>query len=122
MDCITALPPSGDKIYNACLVIVYRYRKPPIFLPFNKDNTAMDIALLLWNIVISSKWLFKNIMSDTDSKFTYELWTNLQRFFGTKLSFYTKYHPQTDLLAERIIQTLEDMIRRFCSYGLEFKD
>ncbi|MBW0585221.1 hypothetical protein O181_124936, partial [Austropuccinia psidii MF-1] len=31
------------------------------------------------------------------------------------------YHPQTDGLAERTIQTLEDMIRIFCAYGLEFK-
>ncbi|MBW0572697.1 hypothetical protein O181_112412, partial [Austropuccinia psidii MF-1] len=38
------------------------------------------------------------------------------------LSFSTAYHPQTDGLAERMIQTLEDMIRMFCAYGLEFKD
>ncbi|MBW0570183.1 hypothetical protein O181_109898 [Austropuccinia psidii MF-1] len=30
--------------------------------------------------------------------------------------------PQTDGLEERMIQTLEDMIWRFFSYGLEFKD
>jgi hypothetical protein len=41
---------------------------------------------------------------------------------GTKLACSTAYHPQTDGLAERIIQTLEDMIRRFCAYGLDFKD
>jgi hypothetical protein len=40
----------------------------------------------------------------------------------TKLAFSTAYHPQTDGLAERMIQTLEDMVRRFCAYGLEFKD
>ncbi|MBW0511616.1 hypothetical protein O181_051331 [Austropuccinia psidii MF-1] len=33
----------------------------------------------------------------------------------------TAYHPQTDGLAERMIQTLEDIIRRLCAYGLEFK-
>ncbi|MBW0546940.1 hypothetical protein O181_086655 [Austropuccinia psidii MF-1] len=41
---------------------------------------------------------------------------------GTKLSFLTAYHPQADGLAERMIQALEDMIRRFCAYVLEFKD
>ncbi|MBW0571643.1 hypothetical protein O181_111358 [Austropuccinia psidii MF-1] len=41
---------------------------------------------------------------------------------GAKLSFSTAYHPQTDGLAETMIQTLEDMLRRFCAYGLEFKD
>ncbi|MBW0523012.1 hypothetical protein O181_062727 [Austropuccinia psidii MF-1] len=32
------------------------------------------------------------------------------------------YHPQTGGLAEEMIQTLEDMIRSFCAYGLELKD
>ncbi|MBW0466176.1 hypothetical protein O181_005891 [Austropuccinia psidii MF-1] len=40
---------------------------------------------------------------------------------GTKLSFSTEYHPQADGLGERMIQTSEDMIRRFYAYGLEFK-
>ncbi|MBW0461643.1 hypothetical protein O181_001358 [Austropuccinia psidii MF-1] len=42
--------------------------------------------------------------------------------FGTKLLFSSAYHPQTYGLAERIIQTLEVIIKGFCAYGLEFKD
>ncbi|MBW0559018.1 hypothetical protein O181_098733 [Austropuccinia psidii MF-1] len=61
-------------------------------------------------------------MSDRDPKFTSALWTNLHNLFGTKLSFSKAYHPQTDGLAEGMIQTLKDMIKRFCAYGLEFKD
>ncbi|MBW0577802.1 hypothetical protein O181_117517, partial [Austropuccinia psidii MF-1] len=38
------------------------------------------------------------------------------------LSFSTAYNPQTDGLAERILQTLEDMIRRFCAYGIGIQD
>ncbi|MBW0478591.1 hypothetical protein O181_018306 [Austropuccinia psidii MF-1] len=122
MDWVTAIPPSGDKSYNACSVIVDRYGKTPILLPFHRDDTAMDTALLLWIPVISHTGLFKNIISDRDPKFTSALCTNLHRLFGTKLSFSTAYHPQTDGLEERMIQDLEDMIRRFCAYGLEFKD
>ncbi|MBW0565740.1 hypothetical protein O181_105455 [Austropuccinia psidii MF-1] len=122
MDWVTALPPIGDKSYNSCLVIVDRYSKNPIFLPSHKDDTAMDTALLLWSRALSHTGLFKNIISERDPKFTYALRTNLHRLFGTKLLFSTAYHPQTDGLAERLIQTLEDMIRRFCAYGLEFKD
>ncbi|MBW0577139.1 hypothetical protein O181_116854 [Austropuccinia psidii MF-1] len=121
MDWVTALPPSGDKRYHAFLVIVDRYSKTPIFLPCNNDDTVMDTALLLWSRVISHTGLFKNIIRDRDPRFTSSLWANLHRFFGTKLSFSTAYHPQTDGLAERMIQTLEDMIKRFCAYGLEFK-
>ncbi|MBW0580703.1 hypothetical protein O181_120418 [Austropuccinia psidii MF-1] len=122
MDWVTALPSSGDKGYDACLVIVDRYSKTPIFLPCHKDETSMDTALLLWSRVISHTGLFKNIISEREPKFTSALWPNLHRLFGTKFSFSTAYHPQTDGLAERIIQTLEDMIRRFCAYGLEFRD
>ncbi|MBW0486565.1 hypothetical protein O181_026280 [Austropuccinia psidii MF-1] len=119
---VTEILPGGDKSYNACLVIVDRYRNTLIFLPFHKDDTAMDTALLLWNRFISHTGLFKNIISDREPKFTSALWTNLHILLGTKLSFSIEYHPQTDGLAERMIQTLEYMIRRFCACGLEFKD
>ncbi|MBW0501484.1 hypothetical protein O181_041199 [Austropuccinia psidii MF-1] len=74
MDWVTAPPPSGDKGYNAFLVIVDRYSKTPIFLPCDKDHTAMDTALLLWIRVISHTGLFKNIISDRYPKLTSALW------------------------------------------------
>ncbi|MBW0552933.1 hypothetical protein O181_092648 [Austropuccinia psidii MF-1] len=122
MGWVTGLPPGGDRIYNSCLVIVDRFSKTPIFLPCHKDDTAMDTALLIWNRVVSWTGISTNIISDRNPNFTSALWTNLCQLFGTKLSFSTAYHPQTDSLAERIIQTLEDMVRRFRAYGLELKD
>ncbi|MBW0548158.1 hypothetical protein O181_087873, partial [Austropuccinia psidii MF-1] len=98
------------------------YSKTPIFLPCHKDDTATNTGLLLWSRFLSHTGLFDNIISDRDPKLTSALWTNIHRLFGTKLSFSTEYHPQTDGLAERMIQTLEDMIRRLRAYGLEFKD
>ncbi|MBW0569058.1 hypothetical protein O181_108773 [Austropuccinia psidii MF-1] len=87
MDWTTALPPGGDRSYNACLVLVDRYSKTPMFLPCHKDYTAMDTAIMIWNEVISHTGLFQNIISDRDPKFTSALWTNLHSLFGTKLSF-----------------------------------
>ncbi|MBW0571736.1 hypothetical protein O181_111451 [Austropuccinia psidii MF-1] len=81
----------------------------------------MDTARLIWNSVVSWTGIFTNIISDQDPQFTSLLWTNLHKLFGTKLSLSIAYHPQTDGLAERMIPTLEDMVRRFCAYGLEFK-
>ncbi|MBW0478208.1 hypothetical protein O181_017923 [Austropuccinia psidii MF-1] len=121
-DCVTALPPTGDKSYNSSLLIVDRYSKTPIFLPCHKDDTAMDTAPLLWSRVISHTVLFKNSISDIDPKLKSAIWTNLNRFFGTKLSFSTAYNPQSDGPAQGIIKTLEDMIKRLCAHGLEFKD
>ncbi|MBW0474804.1 hypothetical protein O181_014519 [Austropuccinia psidii MF-1] len=122
MDWVTALPPGGDRSFNECLVLVDRYRKTPMFLPFYKDDTAMDTAIMIWNRFISHTGLFQNIISDRDPKFTSALWTNIHNLFGTKLSFSTAYHPQTYEIEEIMIQNKEDMIRRVCSYGLEFKD
>ncbi|MBW0560899.1 hypothetical protein O181_100614 [Austropuccinia psidii MF-1] len=118
MDCVTALPPGGERSYNACLVLVDRYSKTHMFLPFQKDDTAMDTSIMICIEVISHTGVFQNIISGRDPKFTSALCTNLHNLFGTKLSFSKAYNPQTDGLAERMIHTLEDMIRRFCTYGL----
>ncbi|MBW0534680.1 hypothetical protein O181_074395 [Austropuccinia psidii MF-1] len=122
MDWVTGLPLGGDRGYNTCLLIVDIFSKTPIFLPCHKDDTAMHTVLQIWNSVVSCTGIFTNIISDRDPKFTSALWTNLHQFFGPKLSVSTAYHPQTDGLAERMIETLEDMVRRVCAYGLEFKD
>ncbi|MBW0470758.1 hypothetical protein O181_010473 [Austropuccinia psidii MF-1] len=67
-------------------------------------------------------WIPKIIISDRDPKFTSEFWTNLYDILGTKIAFSTAYHPQTDGLAERMIQTMEDILRRFSAYGMKYKD
>ncbi|MBW0556054.1 hypothetical protein O181_095769 [Austropuccinia psidii MF-1] len=99
MDWVIGLPLGGDKSYNACLVIVDRFSKTPIFLQCHKDDTTMETALLIWNRVVSWTGIFTNIISDRDPKFTSALWKHLHQFFGTKLSFSTAYHPQADGLA-----------------------
>ncbi|MBW0496518.1 hypothetical protein O181_036233 [Austropuccinia psidii MF-1] len=99
MDWATALPSSGDRSYNSCLVILDRYSKPPIFLPCHKDDTAMDTALLLWNRFISHTGFFKNIIGDRDPNFTSALWTNLNRLFGTK--YYSTQHTTLKVMGPR---------------------
>ncbi|MBW0511386.1 hypothetical protein O181_051101 [Austropuccinia psidii MF-1] len=122
MDWVIGLPPGGDRSYDAFRVNFDRFSRTTIFIPCHKDDAAMDTALLIWNRVISWTGIFTNIINDRDPNFTSTLWTNLHQLFGTKLSSSTAYHQQTDGLAERMIQTLEDMVRTFVAYGLEFKD
>ncbi|MBW0542312.1 hypothetical protein O181_082027 [Austropuccinia psidii MF-1] len=122
MDWVTGLVSGGKENFNTCLIIVDRLRKSVRFLPCHKEDTAMDTALLFWNNRISTCGNLKIIISDRDPKFTSEFWTKLYDMLGTKPAFSTAYHPQTDGLAERMIQTMEDIIRRFCAYGMEYKD
>ncbi|MBW0514892.1 hypothetical protein O181_054607 [Austropuccinia psidii MF-1] len=67
---VNALPPGGDRSYNPFLVVVERFIKAPSSLPCHKDDTAMDTALCIWNIVVSWDVIFTNIISDRDPKFT----------------------------------------------------
>ncbi|MBW0464868.1 hypothetical protein O181_004583 [Austropuccinia psidii MF-1] len=104
------------------MIIVDRLSKSVRCLPCHKEDTAMDTALLFWNNIISTCGVPKIIMSDRDPKFISEFWTNLYEMLGTKLAFSTAYHPQTDGLAERMIQTMEEFNRIFCAYGIKYKD
>ncbi|MBW0584175.1 hypothetical protein O181_123890 [Austropuccinia psidii MF-1] len=122
MDWVTGLVPEGKEKYNACFIIVDRFSKSMRFLPCPKEDTAMDIALLFWNNIISTCGVPKIVISDRHPKFMSEFWTNLYEILGTKLAFSTADHPQTDGLAERRIQTIEGILRIFCAYGMEYKD
>ncbi|MBW0481837.1 hypothetical protein O181_021552 [Austropuccinia psidii MF-1] len=122
MDWVTGIVPGGKESFNTCLVIVDRYSKSVRCLPCHKENTAMDTALLFCNNIISTYGVPKIIISDRDPKFISEFWTNLYKMLGTKLSFSTVYHQQTDSLAETIIQIMADIIRRFFANGMEYKE
>ncbi|MBW0479105.1 hypothetical protein O181_018820 [Austropuccinia psidii MF-1] len=113
---------SEDRTKERVAIIVDRYIKSVECLPCHKEDTAMETALIFWNNIIATCAVPKLIISDRDPKFTSEFWTNLYDMLGTKLAFSTAYHPQTDGLDERMIQTIEDIIRRFCAYGMEYKD
>ncbi|MBW0539722.1 hypothetical protein O181_079437 [Austropuccinia psidii MF-1] len=89
MDRFTGLVPGGKENLNACLVTADRYRKGVRRLPCQKEDTAMDTYLLFWNNIIATCGVPKILISDRDSKFTSEFWTNLYDMLGTKLAFYT---------------------------------
>ncbi|MBW0466537.1 hypothetical protein O181_006252 [Austropuccinia psidii MF-1] len=82
----------------------------------------MDTALLFWNKIISTCGVPKIINSNREPKFRSEFWTNLYDVMGTKLALSTASHSQKDGLSERMIQTIKDILRRFCAYGMEYVD
>ncbi|MBW0464210.1 hypothetical protein O181_003925 [Austropuccinia psidii MF-1] len=110
MDWVTGLVRGGKENFNASLIIVDRFHKSMRCLPCHKEDTAMDTELLFQNNIISSCGVPKIIISDRDPKFTSEFLTNLYEMLGTKIDFSTSYHPQTDGLAERLIQTMEGIL------------
>ncbi|MBW0538602.1 hypothetical protein O181_078317 [Austropuccinia psidii MF-1] len=122
MDQVTGLVPGGKEKFHACLIIVDRFRKSMRCLPYHKEDTAMDTALLFCNHIIPTCGVPKIIISDRDPKLTSDFWTNLYDMLGTKVAFSTAYHQQTDALAESMIQTMQDILKRFCAHVMEYKD
>ncbi|MBW0461064.1 hypothetical protein O181_000779 [Austropuccinia psidii MF-1] len=122
MDWVTGVVLRGIERLNGFLVIVNRYSKSFRCLPCHKEGTAIDKALLFRNNIISTCGVPKIIISDRDTKFTSEFGTILYDRLGTNLALSTTYNPQADGLAERMIQTMENIITRFCAYGREYKN
>ncbi|MBW0478055.1 hypothetical protein O181_017770 [Austropuccinia psidii MF-1] len=118
MDWVTGLVPGGKENFNAFLIIANRFSKSLRCLPCQKEDKAIDTAILFWNNIIPPCGVPKIIISDRDPLFKSEFWTNLYEMLVTKLAFFTAYHPQTDGLAERKIQTMEDILRRLSAYGM----
>ncbi|MBW0542571.1 hypothetical protein O181_082286 [Austropuccinia psidii MF-1] len=111
MDWVTGPVPGGKENFNSFLIIVDRISKRVRCLPCHKEDTAMNTALLFWNNIISTCGVPQVIISDMDLKFPLEIRNNLYEMLGTKLAFSTAYHPQTDGLGKRIIQTMENILR-----------
>ncbi|MBW0470192.1 hypothetical protein O181_009907 [Austropuccinia psidii MF-1] len=122
MNWVTGLVPGGKENFNAFLIIVDSFSKAMRWLPCHKEDTALATSLPFWNNIISTCGVPKIIISDRDPKFTSEFGTNLYDMLGTKFSFSTAYHAQTDGSAERMIHTMEDILRTSCDYGMEFQD
>ncbi|MBW0520844.1 hypothetical protein O181_060559 [Austropuccinia psidii MF-1] len=99
MDWVTGLPQDGDRGYNYFLVILDRFSETTIFFLCHKDYTSMNTDLLIFNRVVSWPGIFTNIISNRDPKYTAELWKTLDQICGTKVSFSTDYHTQTDDLS-----------------------
>ena len=50
------------------------------------------------------------------AKFTYRFWRSFQKGYGPQVNLSTAFHPQMDGQAERIFQTLEDILRAYVIY------
>nr|GEW23467.1 putative reverse transcriptase domain-containing protein [Tanacetum cinerariifolium] len=92
-------------------VIVDRLTKSARFFPMREDVTLEKLMRQYLKEVVSRHGVPVSIISDRDGKLTSHLWKSLNKALGTRLDMSTTYHPETGGYSERIIQTLEDMLR-----------
>ncbi|RVW47357.1 Transposon Ty3-G Gag-Pol polyprotein [Vitis vinifera] len=110
MDFVIGLPRTlGGN--NAICVIVDRLTKSAHFLPMKVNFSLYRLASLYVKEIVRMHGVPVSIVSDRDPRFTSRFWHSLQKALGTKLSFSTAFHPQTDGQSEKVIQVLEDLLR-----------
>ena len=110
MDFVSGLPHSS-KGHNPVWVIVDRLTKSAHFLAIKKTYPMHRLAKLYLDEIVRLHGVPASIVSDRDPRFTSHFWEALQSAMGTKLTFSTAFHPQTDGQTERTIRILEDMLR-----------
>ena len=98
--------------------MVDRLTKSARFIPFRVGQTTESLAELYMREIMRLHGVPVSIVSDRDTRFLSHFWRSLQQCLGTRLSYSTAYHPQTDGQSERTIQILEDMLQ---ACKLDFK-
>ena len=100
-----------QKGFNSIWVIMDRLTKSAHFLTIQNTYNMEQYTQLYIQEIIRYHGVLVSIVSDRDPKFTSKLQKSLQTIMGMKLSFSTTFHPHIDGQSERMIQTLEDMLR-----------
>jgi transposase InsO family protein len=120
MDFVTGLPLSKDPVtglsYDAIMVIVDRFTKYAIMLPFRQNYTAVQLAHVLKDRLFRDHGIPKSIISDRDKLFTSNYWTTLMAEIGTQRKLSTAYHPQTDGQTERTNRTMKTYLKIYCNH------
>ncbi|GJX37575.1 putative reverse transcriptase domain-containing protein [Tanacetum coccineum] len=110
IDFVLGLPrtPSG---YDSIWVIIDRLIKSTHFLSMKKTDSMEKLTQLYLKEIICRHGVHVSIISDMESHFAFGFWRSLQKSLGIDVNMSTTYHPEMDSQSERMIQTMEDMLR-----------
>ncbi|GJR13984.1 reverse transcriptase domain-containing protein [Tanacetum coccineum] len=109
MDFVTGLPRTSSG-YDSIWVIVDRLTKSAHFFE-DEDDSMEKLTRQYLKEVVCRHGVPLSIISDRDSGFAFGFWRSFQNALWTNLNMSTAYHPEIDGQSERMIQTLEDMLR-----------
>jgi len=114
MDFIVGLPKSDG--YTKIWVIVDRFSKMAHFIRLRTEEDIKELALTFVKEIWRLHGLPESIVFDRDTQFTSKFWTSLMQLLQVKLNLSTAFYPESDGQTERVNQTLEQYLRRYCSY------
>ena len=110
MDFMTHLPRTS-RGHDALSMIMDRLTKSTHFLVVQMTFTLEDFGKLYIREKVQLHGVPVSIVSNRDPRFTAHFWKSFQQDMGTQLMMSTTFHPRTYGQSERIIQTLENMLR-----------
>ena len=115
MDDITGLP-TTSRGNDAILTVIDRFTHRARFIPHKTTDTARDIMQLFVDHVATQFGFPESIVSDRDTRFTSQFWTELLKLLNVQAKMTTSAHQQANGLAERTNRTIEDILRNYTTY------
>ena len=106
-DFILRLPESGPYENNSLLVIEDKFSKYVILIPTHNNVTAKECALLFRDNVFKRFGVPGKLVSDRDSKFLSQWFTEFLKSINMKAAHGTAWHHQTTGGVERKNRTIE---------------
>ena len=120
MDFVTKLPKSKDPVigitYNAIMVIVDRFTKYLIAVPFKETHMAEQLGHLLLDRLVRDHGVPIMIITDRDKLFMSNYWKTISAAMGTKPKISTAYHPHTDGQTEQANQVLKTYPQHYVNH------
>lgn len=112
---VIRFPPSQRGNKYAIVFVDYLTKWPEVFPA--KDQSALTIARLLVEKVVTRHGVPTQLLSDRGASFLSNLMKKVYELLGIKKVNTTAYHPQTDGLVERFNRTLTDMLSKKVKKG-----
>jgi len=112
MDFIIGFPMTMRQ-HDSIMVVVDKLTKLVHFILVKSTHKTYEIANIFMKEIFRLHGLPKAIISDRDTKLTFNFLKGLFKDLRTQLNFNTTYHLQTNGQTKRVNEVLEDMLRMY---------